>query len=100
MSAVVPVGDLPDMPFLRKQVAPDHLTQVIAEVLAGNSHDAAMGSTQSYGRLEKLAAATSAGRIGNVSCIVGARSGMSEAWSSRLSWRSIGCNRSPRHTRI
>ena len=48
-SAVVLAGDLPDMPFLRKQVAPDHLTQVIAEVLPGNGHDIAMGSTQSYG---------------------------------------------------
>jgi hypothetical protein len=48
-SAVVLAGDLPDMPFLRKQVAPNHLTQVIVEVLAGNSHDVAMGSTQSCG---------------------------------------------------
>ena len=49
MSAVFPAAELPDVPFLRKPFAPDHLTHVIAEVLAGNGHEIAMGGTQPSG---------------------------------------------------
>ena len=49
MSAVIPAADLPDVPFLRKPFAPDHLTQVIAEALAGNGRDIGMGRAQPYG---------------------------------------------------
>jgi CheY-like chemotaxis protein len=44
MCAAAPGGELPDVPFLRKPFAPDHLTQVIADVLARNGPALAMNS--------------------------------------------------------